>query len=61
MMILKSFVAHEIINFLESELMAREPQLAQILMDDIQHELNLLLQWFNNKLQSYPNKHLQGE
>ncbi len=60
MMLLKSFMAHEIIFFLEKEFEAREPQFQQILLDDINHELKKVFDWLNKKISATP-KTIKGD
>lgn len=56
MLLLKSFLAQEIIDFLEREFVAREPEFQQALLNDVSHELKILVDWINKKIAENKNK-----
>ena len=56
MMLLKSFIAKELIDFLERELIAHEPQIQTALLNDFAHEIKKLTDWINKKISEHQHK-----
>lgn len=50
MMLIKSFIAKELIAFLEKEFIAYEPDLQEAFLNDVAHEIKALKDWVNKKI-----------
>jgi uncharacterized protein VirK/YbjX len=50
MILIRAFLAKEIIHFLESEFISHEPQMQEAFMNDVAHEVKLVTEWVNEKI-----------